>query len=610
MSASLGLLDSRGRHRLLLATAIQAATSLLDLVGVMLLGLVGALAVTSVEGQPPPEALDRAINALGIPTQNSEQMLVVLAAAAGALLLGKSIFSAVLLRRVFLFLAGQQAQVSSRLVRELLARPLTYVQKRSSQATSFALIQGAGAATLQLLGQGVILISEAALLLLLAIALLIVNPVVAAGSIAFFVVVAMVLQYSLGNVAASAGVEVANADINSLDSIQEAIGAYREITVSNRRALYVERIQQLRWQAAQAVSSLQFIASLTKYVFEVALVIGGFALALILFTTEDTVSAVGTLALFLAAATRVMPSILRMQGAALSARSAAGSAQSTFNLAASLRITTGPPVRDTEHVESESEFGPRSGHDGFAATIEARNVSYTYPGGSTPALRNVSLTVPTGTTAALVGRSGAGKSTLADVLLGILEPDVGTVTIGGVPAEATLVQWPGAIAYVPQEVTLANSTIRSNVALGLPESAIDDERVSEALKRARLSDVVEALDEGTHTIVGERGFRLSGGQRQRLGIARALYSRPRLLVLDEATSALDAQTELAIGKMLSELEGSVTVIIIAHRLSTVREVDQAIYLEDGACLATGTFEQLRKLVPAFDQQAHAMGLRD
>jgi ABC-type multidrug transport system fused ATPase/permease subunit len=221
---------------------------------------------------------------------------------------------------------------------------------------------------------------------------------------------------------------------------------------------------------------------------------------------------------------------------------------------------------------------------------------------------DASVSVTAGKSLALVGSTGAGKSTLADVILGVIEPELGSVTISGVDPRSAVAQWPGAVAYVPQTVGLTEGTIRDNVALGLPELAVDDTMVWEALERAHLASFLRDTREGLDTIVGERGVRLSGGQRQRLGIARALYTRPRLLVLDEATSALDAETEQAITQTLRELEGEVTTITIAHRLATIRFADQVVFMRHGVIEARGTFEEVRASTPDFERQAHLLGL--
>ena len=603
---SLALLNSRDRRLLLVAIAIQMATSLLDLVGVLLLGLVGALAVTTVQSQPPPAIVTGLADFAGLSDVSDQAIVGILAGAAAVVLLTKSIVSSYLNRRVFNFLAHRQALVTARLAAALLSKPLTFIQRRSSQETSFALINGAGAATLTILGQLVVAATEVALLVVLGVAVLLISPLVAVASIAFFGVVAIVLHRTMAGWASRVGEEAARADILSMNAVQEALGAYREVTVSDRRPFYVQRIQELRWRAASVAADSQFIGMFPKYVFEAALVLGGFALAAVLFATEDSVAAVGTLALFLAAGTRVMPSLLRLQGAALILRGAAGVAGPTFALAQDLGQPVDPPPEPGKLDEIRERL--RHGHPDFTPAIALRNVTVRYPGASAPAVTEATLELEAGQSLALVGRSGAGKSTLADVILGVLEPDEGEALLGGFTPSVAVGRWPGGVAYVPQEVVVANDTVRANVALGLPRQAVDDDLVWEALERAHLADDVRALDLDLDATVGERGGRLSGGQRQRLGIARALYTRPRLLVLDEATSALDAETEHAIALMIDELEGTVTTLIIAHRLSTIRHVDVVAYLEDGRILAQGSFDEVRREVPALERQASLMGL--
>lgn len=457
-----------------------------------------------------------------------------------------------------------------------------------------------------MIGQGIIFISELSLIAALSAMLLALDPWLAIAAIVFFGFVAVVLQLALGRWALRAGQTLATTDVSSLDAIQEAMNVYREIAVANRRDLYVARIQQLRWSAAKHASDLQFISTLPKYVFEVALVLGSFALAGVLFTTQDSANAVGTLALFVVAATRIMPSILRLQGSALAMRNAAGSAAMTLELAQALESSNGSPSGYSSVAGRESRASINRGD--FRPVIELSEVSFTYPGSATPAIRGVTVEAPPGSSVALVGASGAGKSTLVDIVLGVLQPQAGRVTIGAVPPLDAIRDWPGAIAYVPQDVALANGTIRANVALGRPEDAVDDALVRDALERAHLSGVLQEGREGLDTVIGERGVRLSGGQRQRLGIARALYTRPRLLVLDEATSSLDAETEAVIAETITEMEGTVTTLVVAHRLSTVRNADLVVYLDRGSVLAIGSFASVRERVPAFEKQAQLMGL--
>lgn len=301
-----------------------------------------------------------------------------------------------------------------------------------------------------------------------------------------------------------------------------------------------------------------------------------------------------------------MPSLLRLQGAALGPRGAAGAAAPTFALAADLDH----PLEVTEEAGAAAAIKASidAGYDDFEGSIRISDASFAYRGSSAPAVDKVSLDLPQGQSVALVGSSGAGKSTLADLIPGVLDPAKGSVTVSGLRPSEAVERWPGAIAYVPQDVILANASVRENVALGLPVEAIDDSRVWDALRRAHLDRYLSDQRDGLDTHIGEGGLKLSGGQRQRLGIARALYSSPKLLVLDEATSALDAETESAITATIAELGGDVTTVLIAHRLSTVREADMVLYLVAGRVVGRGSFEEVRSTLPAMARQAELLGL--
>ena len=284
-----------------------------------------------------------------------------------------------------------------------------------------------------------------------------------------------------------------------------------------------------------------------------------------------------------------------------------GTAQISIDLIEELNETDpAEPVSLTvlEKMHEESSTGYR----GFEGRISVDSVTLAYPEATVPALEAVSLDVPSGSSLALVGSTGAGKSTLADVILGVIAPDSGDVLVGGQAPSESVLQWPGAMAYIPQDIAIVNGTVRENVAMGLPEHLSHDDRVWEALERARLADFLLDARDGLNTVVGEHGVKLSGGQRQRLGIARALYTRPRLLVMDEATSALDADTEAAVSDTFSSMSGDVTLVIIAHRLATIRHCDQVAYLSHGRLVSIGSFSEVRSHVPDFERQAQLLGL--
>jgi ABC-type bacteriocin/lantibiotic exporter with double-glycine peptidase domain len=222
--------------------------------------------------------------------------------------------------------------------------------------------------------------------------------------------------------------------------------------------------------------------------------------------------------------------------------------------------------------------------------VRLDGIWFRYPTRDLPAIRGLSFDIRAGESFGIIGKTGSGKSTLLDVILGILEPDRGTVFVDGIPLNDRRDEWQRSIGYVPQDVYLVDDTLRANVALGWYSDDVDEERVLEAIRLAELSDVVDGLPDGLETRVGERGVRLSGGQRQRVGLARALYTQPSVLVLDEATSNLDQVTERQIVDTLTELRGGLTMIVVTHRIATVRNCDRILHIEEGSMRALGDFE--------------------
>jgi ABC-type multidrug transport system fused ATPase/permease subunit len=399
--------------------------------------------------------------------------------------------------------------------------------------------------------------------------------------------------------AGNLGLENSKIEIQSNEKIVEAFSSYRESVVRNRRDYYAREIGHLRFSIANTSAEMGFLPYVSKYVIESTVLVGAVLIGAAQFFLQDATHAIATLAIFLAAGTRIAPAVLRLQQGTVLIKTALGSAAPTLDLIDTLGSS--PLTINTDDKVDVL-------HEGFVSEISVKDISLTYPDKSVPAIASVSLDIPAGTSIAFVGPSGAGKTTMIDILLGVLIPDSGSVLVSGLPPLLAVAKWPGAVSYVPQDVVIAAGTIRENIALGYPIAEATDELISEALKIANLDEFVASLPDGIDTQVGERGARISGGQRQRLGIARAMFTRPHLLVLDEATSSLDGETEASISAAIDGMRGSTTVVIIAHRLSTVRHADKVVYLSDGKVLATGSFEEVRKAVPDFDYQAKIMGL--
>jgi ABC-type multidrug transport system fused ATPase/permease subunit len=611
---SLKLLPKRRRKLFILASLVQVSLGLLDLVGIILVGLLAAAAISGTGLGAVPIQVQDLLDTLGLGSLTATQLTVIFAVAAVVVLIAKTGLSALMARKIFRFLANRQAEVSARLARAFLSQPLLDVQRWTTSEAIYALGSGVGAAIVVVLGSSVTIAAEIFLFTIIGISLLAVDLVLTLIALALFSIIILIMHRVLTRWGAKNAAIMTNSSIETLSAVSEALETYRETTVLNRRELYVARYERLIGRYAVATANQSYLMEIPKYILEATLYLAILLLAAVQFLTKDIAAATTTVAVFLAAGSRVVPALLRLQGAAINIRNASVTAQPTYYLAdfLSKRGVTEHDFDVTEATWTQSATLIKEqislGHPDFVPTVQIQDVTVTYPDSAAAALSDASIDVAAGTSLALVGSTGAGKSTLTDVILGVLTPDMGSVRISGKQPREAIARWPGAISYVPQQVALVFGTVRENVALGLPREAVDDDLVWAALERARIANFLRDQREGLDTTIGERGVRLSGGQRQRLGIARALYTRPLLLVLDEATSALDAETEQAIVNTLNDLKGEVTTITVAHRLATVRRADQLIYLKQGRILGTGTFEEVRYQVPDFDRQAALLGL--
>ena len=573
--------------------------SLLDLAGVAVIGILGALAVNGIESKKQGTTVSSVLRLFGIDGRPLQTQAFILGSIAAGVLISRTIISIIFTRKTLYFLSRKGAAISADLISKLLSQPLLKIQEKTSQETLYAVTFGVTTITLGVIGVLVALVADATLLGAMAIGLFVVDPVIAVSTFLVFSIIGLILYKFMHTKAADLGVLNSELSIESNERVIEVINSYRELVVRNRRQFYANEISRLRIRLADTLAELAFMPSVSKYVIEGTVVIGSLAIGGLQFALKDATHAIGTLTIFIAAGSRIAPAVLRVQQGAIAVKGSLGSANPTLDLIESLQnlpsYSSDISALDTEHF-------------GFEPSIEIDNVSLTYPGNDSPAINNFSLKIPRGSSVAFVGPSGAGKTTLVDILLGVLRPQSGSVKISGLDPLDAIAKWPGALSYVPQDVQISNGTIRQNVALGFPSVDAQDDLVNGSLATAALTEFVNSLALGVDTPVGERGAKISGGQRQRLGIARALFTKPALLVLDEATSALDGETELEISDAISALKGKATIILIAHRLSTVRQADIVAYLEKGNLIFAGTFEEVRRQVPDFDKQAKLMGL--
>ena len=596
---AIGILTRKDKQKLFAITVIQIFLGVMDLLGVLAIGLLGTLSITGIQSKVPGDRVNSVLSLLGLANSSFQTQAVAIGTASVLLLVGRTVLSIIFTRRILYFMSRRGAVISSSLISRFLSQPLLVVQKWTTQESLFAVTNGVEILSLQVLALSVVLIADIALLVILVFGLFVVDPLTSIGTVIIFGAVALTLYKLMHERAGSIGAKSAEMSIKSSEKIAEVFSSYRESIVRNRRDFYSREIAKSRFKISDTKAEISFMPYISKYVIETTVIVGAVLIGAAQFMMQDAAHAAATLGIFVAAGSRIAPAVLRIQQGSVMMKSGLGMSKPTLDLIAFLGNSV-----IVENFDDEVH----TKHVGFSPSLEISNVSIKYPEKESRALNNVSLMSQPGSVIAIVGPSGAGKTTLVDVLLGVLEPDSGSVKISGISPLEAISKWPGAIAYVPQDVLVTNATIRENVALGYPIEAATDELVNDAIRVAALTEFVAMLPEGLDTNLGERGAKISGGQRQRIGIARALFTKPKLLVLDEATSALDGDTEESISMDIQNLKGLTTVVMIAHRLSTVRDADLVLYMDKGDIVASGTFEEVRSTVPDFNRQAKLMGL--
>lgn len=553
------------------------------LLGLMMIGMVLetlgiGLVVPAIALLTQPDyaerfpALKPFLTALGNPSPRALVVGAMLGLTAAYLI--KNLFLAFLTFYQTRFAYGVQARLSQRLFAVYLRQPYPFHLQRNSAQLLRNVIgevdQLRGAA----LVPGMTLLTETLVVIGLCALLLFVEPVGALIVLCVLGTAAWGSHRVTRTSIARWGLERQRHEGLRVQHLQQGFGGIKDLKLLGREVECLEQYRPHNERAAH-VAQMQFTLLQYPRMWLELLAVAGLAILVIVMLAQgrSPASVLPTLGLFGAVAFRLIPSMNRV-------------------LSAIQLLRYGLPVINT--LTEELQLEPRSEDVSTAETaplhdsIKLREVSYTYPKASTPALKSLTVAIHRGESVGFIGTSGAGKSTLVDVLLGLLRPDAGEVLVDGSDIQGSMRPWQNQIGYVPQSIYLTDDTLRRNIAFSLPNQQIDDVAVWRSLRAAQLEEFVSALPEGLDTMVGERGVRLSGGQRQRIGIARALYHDPAVLVLDEATSSLDTATELGVMQAVMALHGGKTIVIVAHRISTVEHCDRLYRLEKGRIVDEGT----------------------
>jgi ATP-binding cassette, subfamily B, bacterial PglK len=513
-----------------------------------------------------------------------------------ALIVVKAVFAVIVTWWATRRIPRYEVAIGDRLLRAFLAAPWRERLSKNSSDIMRLSDSGIDVTVNSFVLPGATLLGELVSLVVVIATLAVVQPVLALTTLLYLLLLGAVLFFWIARYSRIAGEINTENSIRTSRLILEIIAAMKEVTLRNKEPEVADIVKQTRTASARARANIYFLSQLPRYALDAGLiggfvVIGGVGLAL-----GGIQQAIAAVALFALAGFRVAPSIIRFQSV-LSSMIAL--AQFPRLVLAELKAAESSGEEIASRAAQALPSSPRE--------IEVTGVGFQYSPDAALAVSDVSLTIPFGSSVAFVGSSGSGKSTMVDLLLSLLEPTEGGIAVDGIPLSELRTAWRSRVGYVPQEVAIFDASIAQNVALTWGPD-FDPERVRRALEQAQLWDLVAARDGGIDAQVGERGLALSGGQRQRLGIARALYSDPLVLVMDEATSALDTHTESQVTAAIEGIGGGITKIVVAHRLATIMKSDVIFFMRDGELAGRGTFDHLVSTIPDFALQAQLAGL--
>lgn len=570
-----GLLTAADRRKLVIYVAGSFVMSLTEMLGLaVVLPLVQLMTGSPIEGY-----LATIHRLLGQPSRT--RFIITLAGAMVVAFMLKALFG----MGMYWWGTGFTTRLQLRLQRDLFESYITEPYTQHRRRNTSEVIRATGAASVDTFGKvlgGLLgLMTEGMSVLLVFGLLLAVLPIPTLIAVVYFTTAMFVVQRVLADENQRASSTFMGSSFDSAKTLLESFQGFREIRMQNKEELFTLRFHDANSRATQAARKIGFLSVVPKYLLEVITILG-IAILMAALTAAQTPSLVASIALFVAAAIKMLPSITRLTSTVGVMRSGAAGAEITLETMRELESRRAAEVHRDAALPSPAR-----------GDITVQNVVFQFPDGNAPVLNGVDILIPHGSSVALCGSSGSGKTTLVDIILGLLEPDQGRVLFSGIDIADLRENWRKRIGYIPQDVYLLDDSLAENIAYGERGESRDDDRIQECIRLARLDSVVAAMPDGIHTQIGERGTRLSGGQRQRVGIARALYHQPSVIVMDEATSALDNETEDQIIQTIESLKGEMTTIMVAHRLSTVRNVDRLYFFENGQVSAQGTFEEVR-----------------
>lgn len=586
------LLSAHERKRAILLLGMILIMALLDMIGVA--SIMPFIAVMTnpelVETNFILKTAYETSSIIGV--KNAQQFLFVLGISVFLLLIISLSFKALTSYAQVRFTTMREYSIAKRLVEGYLHQPYSWFLNRHSADLGKTILSEVGLIVSKGIGPMMDLISQSTVTIALLVLLILVDPKLT-------LIVALTLGSAYGlmylfsqNLVKQIGKKRLKANEGRFTIIDEVFGAFKEVKVGGLEETYLQRFSDPAKTLADQSAKLSIISQLPRFALE-AIAFGGIVLVVLYLISQSgsIINVMPVIALYALAGYRLMPALQKIYISLTELRVVSPSLNAIYNDLTNLQTTSKKTNKDVLH---------------FDRSINLKNIYYNYPNASRTALKNINLTIPARSTIGLVGATGSGKTTTVDIILSLLEPQKGSIEVDNIVINKfNSKAWQNFIGYVPQEIFLSDDTVAANIAFGVDPKRIDIEAVEHAAKIANLHDFVTSeLPFKYQTTVGERGVRLSGGQRQRIGIARAMYHKPKLLIMDEATSALDNLTEQIVMEAVHNLRRNITIILIAHRLSTVKKCDKIFLFDKGKLEGQGTFKELINTSDIFRENAN------
>ena len=590
---ALAILPKKSKKRLYIGASLQSIFALLDILGIAIMGVIGSVGLNYVSGIEMPNWLAKNLESFFGLNYRPTEVLLILSILAAALFTSKSFLSLGISYKIANFLALEQAFASRNFVEKLTTVQYLWLRKQDTQRLIYAATDGVNAIFLGILSNSIIMLSDSILLLLITFTLIIIDPATALMTIILFGTIAFGLQKIIGGYLESQSERITSSAILGRQELDKFFDSYKEVSASRKQSAFLGVFFTQREIYSAAYARNGWAQLIPKYVIEIAMILGASLIIgyQVLFSSAS--ESLTTLLIFISAASRLTPALLRIQSSVLFIRNSSAMANVTFDYLEQFNGLTirSKPIQSTQ--TNSISINP--------VEIELNDISFAFPDDSVNILKDLSLTVSKGEIVAIVGSSGSGKSTLLDLILGILEPTRGSVKINGFPVNAWLDNNPGRVAYVQQQAYIHGGSFLENITLDPVVSDSDIKRLDYVLELTGLNSL-----RSTYRL-DQKLYNLSGGEKQRIAIARAIFAEPSLLVIDEGTSSLDAHAERLISDAILDLRGKSTTLIVAHRLSSIKNADKIVFFSEGSISGIGSFDSVyttnvsfRELVDAFN----------